>query len=56
MLKGVVNVESVGKKFSRSLGHSMFYGGIDITKNFLVFHQPHFLRKTEFWGVNDISF
>ena len=57
MLKDVVNVESVGKKFSRSLGHSMFYGGIDITKNFFGFsHQPHFLRKTEFWGVNDISF
>ena len=35
----------------------MFYGGIDITKNFFGFsHQPHFLRKTEFWGVNDISF
>ena len=53
----ILRVESVSKKYSRSLRHSMLYGTIDIARNFFgLSHKPGILRKTEFWGVDDISF
>ena len=53
----ILKVESVSKKYSRSLRHSMLYGTVDIARNFFGFsHKPEVLRKTEFWALDNISF
>lgn len=57
MSDAIVQVEGVGKKFSKSLKRSMLYGGIDMLKSSMGFQtDSKRLRKGEFWAVNDLSF
>jgi len=52
-----IKVENVSKKYCKSLKRSMLYGIKDITKNALgLSSNSSFLRKEEFWAVDDISF
>lgn len=52
-----VNVENVSKKFCRTLKRSMIYGFWDITRSMLGIGYPtDYLRKKEFWALEDISF
>ncbi|MEJ1296696.1 MAG: polysaccharide ABC transporter ATP-binding protein [Candidatus Sedimenticola sp. (ex Thyasira tokunagai)] len=53
----LVEVSDVGKKFCRSIRHSMFYGVTDIAREVLgAGINTDSLRKHEFWGLDDISF
>jgi len=53
----VVSVETVSKKYCKSLKRSMYYGAIDIGRNiFGLSSRSEKLRKDEFWALNDISF
>jgi lipopolysaccharide transport system ATP-binding protein len=53
----LISVESVSKKYCRSLKHSMLYGISDVARDMfgLDGHSEH-LRKTEFWAIDDVSF
>jgi lipopolysaccharide transport system ATP-binding protein len=52
-----IQVKGVGKKFCKNLNRSMLYGAMDIIKNtFGVMPDSSFLRRDEFWAVNDVSF
>jgi ABC-type polysaccharide/polyol phosphate transport system ATPase subunit len=53
----VIKVERVGKKFSKSLKRSMFYGAADIVQAGLgMMPDASVLRRDEFWAVDDVSF
>ena len=53
----VISVESVSKKYCKSLKKSMYYGAMDIGRNMLgLSSRSEKLRKDEFWALNDISF
>ena len=53
----VVQLDSVSKKFCRSLKRSMWYGALDIVRDGLCV-RPNLgkLRKKEFWALQDTSF
>ncbi len=53
----VIQLDSVSKKFCRSLKRSMWYGALDIVRDGLCV-RPNLgkLRKKEFWAVQDTSF
>jgi lipopolysaccharide transport system ATP-binding protein len=52
-----VKVESVSKKYCKSLKRSMLYGVEDIARNTLgLSSHSDKLRKNEFWAVDDVSF
>ncbi len=53
----VVKVESVSKKYCRTIKHTMLYGATDLTRSFLGLNQhTERLRNGEFWAVDDLSF
>jgi lipopolysaccharide transport system ATP-binding protein len=52
----LIQVESVSKKFSRSLKRSLWYGVQDIGTELIGRNKKSELRKDEFWAVSDISF
>lgn len=53
----VLSVNSVSKKFCRSLKRSLFYGVRDITSELLgQQRQSQGLRPDEFWALRDVSF
>lgn len=53
----VLRVESLYKKFCRSLTHSMYYGVIDSVRSMLgAAYDTQRLRKNEFWALEDICF
>jgi len=53
----VVSIESVSKKYCKSLKSSMLYGLSDISRNILgLSARSERLRKGEFWAVDDVSF
>ena len=52
-----VKVESVSKKYCKSLKRSMLYGVKDIARNTIgLSSHSDKLRKNEFWALDDISF
>jgi lipopolysaccharide transport system ATP-binding protein len=53
----LIKVDSVSKKFCRSLKHSLWYGVKDVAGE-MFGHQGDYddLRPEEFWAVNDVSF
>ena len=57
MNDAVITVDSVSKKFCKSLKRSMLYGMQDIIKNIAgIATQKTHLRPGEFWALNGISF
>ena len=52
----LIQVESVSKKFCRSLKRSLWYGVQDIGTELMGRRKKPELRKDEFWAVNDVSF
>lgn len=52
----IVQVESVSKKFCRSLKRSLWYGAQDIGIEMLGYKKNPDLRKDEFWALDNISF
>lgn len=53
----VIKVEGLGKKFTRSLKRSMFYGATDVARNMLgISYDPGIIRKGEFWSLDDVNF
>ncbi|MBU1862203.1 MAG: ABC transporter ATP-binding protein [Candidatus Omnitrophica bacterium] len=53
----MIHVENVGKKFSKSLKRSMFYGISDIVQSAVgIIPDSTKLREREFWAVDDVSF
>lgn len=52
----LIRVQSVSKKFCRSLKRSLLYGIQDIGSEVLGKTRKPNLRKDEFWAVNNISF
>ena len=57
MSKSAINVEKVGKKFSRNLKKSMLYGISDLFKETWSLNtNSDILRESEFWAVEDVSF
>ncbi len=52
-----VKVESVSKKYCKSLRNSMYYGMSDIGRNLIgLSSRSEHLRENEFWAVDDVSF
>ena len=53
----VLTVESLSKKFCKTLRRSLFYGTIDIMRSMLgINYDTSTLRKAEFWALDNISF
>jgi lipopolysaccharide transport system ATP-binding protein len=52
----LIQVESVSKKFCRSLKRSLWYGVYDIGTELLGQTKKSGLRKDEFWAIDDVSF
>jgi lipopolysaccharide transport system ATP-binding protein len=52
----LIRVESVSKKFCRSLKRSLWYGVQDIGTELLGRAKPPELRRDEFWAVDDVNF
>jgi len=52
----LIQVESVSKKFCRSLKRSLWYGVQDLGTELMGRSRRLELRKEEFWAVDDISF
>ncbi len=52
----LIMVESVSKKFCRSLKRSLWYGIQDLFSELGAGGTERALRKNEFWALNDISF
>jgi lipopolysaccharide transport system ATP-binding protein len=52
----LVKVESVSKKFCKSLKRSLFYGLKDIGNELIGKDVAAELRKDEFWAIKDVSF
>lgn len=52
----LIQVESVSKKFCRSLKRSLWYGVQDISSELLGRTRKPDLRKNEFWAVDDVNF
>jgi lipopolysaccharide transport system ATP-binding protein len=52
----LIQVESVSKKFCRSLKRSLWYGVQDIGTELLGRAKTPELRRDEFWAVDDVSF
>ena len=52
-----VKVESVSKKYCKSLRNSMYYGMSDIGRNLIgLSSRSEHLREDEFWAVDNVSF
>jgi lipopolysaccharide transport system ATP-binding protein len=53
----VIKVEGLHKKFCQSLKRSLFYGTVDATRSMFGFPIDNvYLRKKEFWALQDINF
>jgi lipopolysaccharide transport system ATP-binding protein len=52
----LIQVDSVSKKFCRTLKRSLWYGVQDIGSELMGRKKKPELRKHEFWAVNDVSF
>ena len=52
----LIQVESVSKKFCRTLKRSLWYGVQDIGAELIGSSKKPELRRDEFWAVNDVSF
>ena len=57
----IITVDNLAKKFSTSFRRSLWYGVQDIVRDINLYHQRvapinSQLRKTEFWGLQEISF
>jgi lipopolysaccharide transport system ATP-binding protein len=51
-----VSVETVSKKFSRSLKRSFLYGVCDVARTIVGGEADATLRRSEFWALKDVSF
>lgn len=57
MLKPIIQLNNVSKKFCKSFRKSLFYGVLDIgAELFGTNKNPKQLRKDEFWAVKDVTF
>ncbi len=53
----IISVQSVSKKFCRSLKRTMFYGAKDVARDLLgISPNSSELRPDEFWALDDVSF
>ena len=53
----VLKLESVSKRFCKSLKRSMLYGVQDIARDLFHVRQPNtLLRQDEFWALDNVSF
>jgi lipopolysaccharide transport system ATP-binding protein len=52
----LITVENVSKKFCRSLKRSLFYGLLDLGREFTGRTRRGTLREREFWAIRDASF
>lgn len=53
----VIKVDGVGKKFCKTVKHTMSYGTADLLRNFFgLSHKTDQLRDGEFWALEDVSF
>ena len=53
----VLSVENISKKFCKILKRSMYYGMLDVIRNFFGFrYNTGELRKDEFWALKDVTF
>lgn len=53
----IVKVDTISKKYCRTLKHTMLYGTIDLAKIFAGFDQhTENLRSGEFWALEGVSF
>jgi len=53
----IISVQSVSKKFCRSLKRTMLYGATDVARDLLgISPNPRELRPDEFWALDDVSF
>jgi len=56
MAERLVDVEDVGKKFARELRRVMFYGAVDILRDFFQAPTPSDrLRSGEFWALDGVN-
>lgn len=54
--ENVISVNSVSKKYCRTLKHTMFYGATDLARSFAGFTPSgELLRKGEFWALQDVN-
>ncbi len=51
----LIRVEAVSKKFCRHLKRSLWYGIMDLSREFRGRPRSTVLRKEEFWAVDDVS-
>lgn len=56
MSHSLVVAENVGKKYARSLQHSIRYGMRDVVAEMAGIRKTDSLRDGEFWAVRDVSF
>lgn len=57
MSDAVIKVDSVSKKYCRTIKHTMLYGATDLGKSFLGLNQKtEDLRNGEFWAVDNLDF
>jgi teichoic acid transport system ATP-binding protein len=53
----IISVQSVSKKFCRSLKRTMLYGATDVARDLLgISPNSSALRSDEFWALEDVSF
>jgi len=53
----IIKVDGIGKKFCKTLKHTMQYGACDLARSFLGMSQTaESLREGEFWALQDVSF
>jgi len=53
----IISVQSVSKKFCRSLKRTMLYGAKDVARDLVGLAQvPNVLRPDEFWALDNVSF
>lgn len=57
MSEVLVRADNIGKKFCRSIKHTMLYGAEDLARSFVGMKPSgDKLRSGEFWAVDDLSF
>lgn len=56
MSEVLLRAEDIGKKFSRTIKHTMLYGVEDLARSFFGLGLKNGLRAGEFWAVDGVSF
>jgi len=52
----LIRVKNASKKFCKKFKKSLWFGLVDLTREFWGLKKKNELRKDEFWAVNDVSF